>query len=302
MSGGIRFGLQAGRAQDRLDWARTARIAEESGYSTLLVPDHFCGTLGAFTALTAAAAVTTRLRLGTLVLANDLWNPMLLAREAASLDVLSNGRLELGLGTGWLIPDYDSTGIPRTPGRVERLREAVEIIRAVFRGRPFEFHGDHYRVSHRAETPVPLQPHVPLLIGGGSRKVLTLAGEMADTVGVHYDLRLGSSNSPDLTRAAVERKLAWLGHARFELQILVEVLEITKDAAGALARLSRRYGTPPEELAESPYVLVGTEQALVETIHRRRELYGFGYWVFRQRDLAVAAPLVSALTGADRDG
>jgi probable F420-dependent oxidoreductase len=178
----FRFGVVAMQPRSRQEWAEHARKVEALGYATLLMADHFGDLLAPFPALVAAADVTTTLRLGTLVICNDFRHPAVLAQEAATLDLLSDGRVELGLGAGWLRAEYERTGILFEPGpvRVARLEESVRIVKGLLAGETVTFAGQHYTVTDLPGLPRPVQqPHPPLLVAGGGRRILTLAAREA---------------------------------------------------------------------------------------------------------------------------
>src|SRR3954451_15663261 len=179
----FRFGINLWRARSRSEWAEKARRVEDLGYNTLTVPDHLTDFVAPMPALVSAAEATKRLRVGTNVLNNDLRHPVLVAREAAAVDLLSDGRLQLGLGAGSIKSEYDEAGFSFDPGsvRVERLAEAVRIIRKLLEGDEVTFSGRHYRVTGHTIAPHPIQnPHPPILIGGNGRQLLTLAATEAD--------------------------------------------------------------------------------------------------------------------------
>ena len=169
----FRFAAQLSKAPEgtATSWAEQARKVEDLGYSTLLVPDHFGDQLAPVPALMAAADATTSLRIGTLVFDNDYRHPFVLAKEAATLDLLSGGRLELGLGAGWMRTDYDESGIAYDrPGlRVDRFAEGVAVVAGLLQADgPFSFSGTHYTVTEHTLTPRPVQrPRPPLILGGG---------------------------------------------------------------------------------------------------------------------------------------
>jgi probable F420-dependent oxidoreductase len=182
----FRFGVNVGRAGSRAEWAEKARKLEDLGYSALTIPDHLADLLAPMPAMVSAAAATKHLRVGTNVLNNDFRHPVLVAREAATVDLLTDGRLQLGLGAGHMQAEYDQAGWRFDAGgtRVERLAEAVTIIKELFKGEPVTFAGRHYRVTDPTLRPLPVQrPHPPLLIGGNGRRLLTLAAQEADIVG-----------------------------------------------------------------------------------------------------------------------
>lgn len=186
----FRFGLHVVAPSGREDWVQLARQAEDLGFSVMTVPDHLIdGCLSPFAALGVAAEATSTLRVGTLVLNNNLRHPALVAREALTLDVLSGGRLELGLGAGSAMSssEHGSIGVPFDDAttRVARLAESVEVLDELLRGRAVTFEGEHYRVSdHRAWPPAIQKPRPPMLIGGNGHQVLRIGAERADTVGL----------------------------------------------------------------------------------------------------------------------
>ena len=190
----FRFSLQASGAASPAAWRELARKTEDLGYSTLYVPDHLDDQWAPMVALAVAAEATTTLRVGTLVLDNDFRHPVVLAKEAATLDVVTGGRFELGLGAGWMTTDYTQSGIPmdRPSVRVARLAESLEIMRALWRSGSATFAGEYYRVAEAVASPAPVTPGgPPLVIGGGGRRILTLAGQYAQTVSIVPSLASG---------------------------------------------------------------------------------------------------------------
>ena len=198
-----RFGVNARYARSRSEWVEKARKIEALGYDTFNVPDHLADLLAPLPALVSAAGATSRLRVGTNVLNNDLRHPVLLAREAASVDLLTDGRLQLGLGAGSLRSEYEQAGLDFNRGavRVERLAEAIAIVKGLLSGEPVTFAGRHYRVSGHTIAPLPVQkPHPPILIGGNGRQLLSLAAREADIVGLSgITFRDGGAAPPDLS-------------------------------------------------------------------------------------------------------
>jgi probable F420-dependent oxidoreductase len=193
----FRFGVQEHRAPSAKAWKEKAREVESLGYATLYLPDHFTDQVGPIAALMAAADATTTLRVGSLVFDNDYRHPVVLAKEAATLDLLSEGRLDLGLGAGWMASDYEQAGIPFDSAgtRISRMEEALTIIKGLFTGEPFTFAGEHYRLTSMEGSPRPVQrPHPPILLGGGGRRMLRIAAREADIVNVNFDLREGAVN------------------------------------------------------------------------------------------------------------
>ncbi len=236
----FRFGAVGMNAPSRDAWVDYARKVESLGYSTLVTGDHiFFGGQAPMVALMAAADATTTLRLAIQVLANDFRNPVLLAQEAATLDLLSDGRLELGMGAGWLALDYAAAGIPFDPAvtRVQRLEEAVLLLKRLFGDEPVSFTGDYYTIQDMNLHIKPLQrPHPPLFIGGGGKRVLTLAAREADIVGL--DLKGTPEGGKDCATGSPEailQKIAWVRQAagdRFgdiEFHMLFNTVTVTND-------------------------------------------------------------------------
>ncbi|HVM63343.1 MAG TPA: LLM class flavin-dependent oxidoreductase, partial [Acidimicrobiales bacterium] len=177
-------------------WKERVRRIEGTGFAAVAIADHFTEgyTLEPMVALTAAAMCTTTLRVQTAVLGNDYRHPVLTHRMAATLDVLSEGRLDLGVGAGWMASDYEAAGLPFDPpgARITRLEETIAILKGLFAGEPFSFAGHSYQVASLVGVPKAVQtPHPPLLIGGGGRRVLRLAGREADIVGINANLGAG---------------------------------------------------------------------------------------------------------------
>jgi probable F420-dependent oxidoreductase len=305
----LRFGVQLSGGTGT-DWLGQVRQAEELGYSSVFVPDHFGDQLAPIPALTAAAAATTDLRVGSLVFDNDYRHPVVLAKEIASLDVLSGGRVEFGLGAGWMNSDYDQSGIPhdRAGVRIDRLEEAITVIKGLFAQGPTSFTGDHYTVTGLDGLPKPVQqPHPPFLIGGGAPRVLRLAGREADIVGVNPAIRSGNVDEDagrDMAPGITDRKLEWVREGagdRFddiELNMLVFAVIVTDDRDDLVAKLAPRFGLSTEELADSPHVWIGTTAQIADDLRRWRDRWGVSYWVVQGPALEAVAPVVAELAGA----
>lgn len=305
----FRFGVQLTHPFPGRTWVETAQEVEALGYSSLLLPDHFGDQLAPLTAMAVAAAATTTLRVGTLVFANDYRHPVTLATETATLDALSGGRVELGLGAGWMTSDYERSGIPHDPPsvRVDRLEEAVEVVRAVMSGQPVVHQGTHYQLDGFVGQPPTHRPGgPPIIIGGGGRRVLSIAARHADIVGVNPNLRagvVGPEAAHDALPAAVDQKVAWVREAagdRFddlELNVLAFVTAVTDDRAGMAADLAEVFGTPADEIVEAPAVLVGTVDEIGEALERRRDRWGFSYYVVQAGAAVQMAPVVQQFTG-----
>ncbi|HEX9496523.1 MAG TPA: TIGR03621 family F420-dependent LLM class oxidoreductase, partial [Candidatus Limnocylindria bacterium] len=300
------FAVQAGAPPAGLDWTGFARRLESIGYGGLVMADHVIGNgLSPFPALAAAAAATTTLRVGTLVLDNDFRNPLLLAREAATVDVISNGRLELGIGAGWNDRDNHSLGIaydvPRV--RVERLAEAVPLLKRLWTEDEVTHAGTHYRHDRAHSGPKPVQrPHPPLLIAGGGDRILALAAKEADIVGVVP--RTKRDGSPDRAAYSWETALdrfahvkALLGDRDVELNTLVFAMTVTADRAAGIAEISRRLaGAPPEMIDRSPFFLVGSLAELRAQLLRVRATFGVSYFNVRGDSVEAFAPLARELS------
>jgi len=305
----FRFGVTAPTPSAGTDWVERARRVEQLGYATLVVPDHFRDHLAPVPALTAAALATTRLRVGSLVFSNDFRHPAVLAKEAATIDVLSGGRFELGLGAGWLRAEYDQTGIPfEAPGtRVERLEEAVTIIKGLLAGERVTFAGRHYTIADLEGRPTPVQrPHPPIAIGGGGRRTLTLAAREASIVGLVPRARRDGSglDLTDLNDAATRQKLEWVRAAagdRFdslEIHALIQAVAVAEKRTAAADDLASRFKVGRGVVLETVYVLLGTVEEICETLRERRERYGISYLTVFERDMEVFAPVVARLAGA----
>jgi probable F420-dependent oxidoreductase len=306
----FRFGVNVGRAGSRAEWAEKARKLEDLGYSALTVPDHLTDLLAPMPALVSAAAATTRLRVGTNVLNNDFRHPVLVAREAATVDLLTEGRLQLGLGAGHMHSEYDQAGLSFDSGgtRVERLAEAVAIVKGLLKGEQVTFAGRHYHVTGHTIHPFPVQrPHPPLLIGGNGRRLLTLAAKEADIVGLSGITFHRGGVAPDLSgwrmagvdaRVQLVREAAGDRYDRLELNALVQRVVVTEDRRQAGEELARRWTQlSPEEILQSPYVLIGTVDQLVEDVQARRERWGISYYVIFEPYIDAFAAVVSRLAG-----
>lgn len=287
----FRFGLQTRGPLEGMSWADTARHAEQQGFSSLLMPDHFTEQYGVLTSLAAAAAVTTELKVGALVFGNDYRHPVVLAKEIATLDHIAEGRVEFGLGAGWMRTDYDEAGMAYdAPGvRIERFLESLEIIRRCWADGSFDFAGEHYRIDGYDGLPLPYTPGgPPIIIGGGGPRMLGVAARHADIVGITANLRAGevgadaiADSMPDAYDAKAERVRAVAGPRADTLEIssLSMNTSITDDRDGALEFVSQLFGMPKEVVADSPALIAGSVPEIVEQLQERRERWGFNYVV-----------------------
>jgi probable F420-dependent oxidoreductase len=305
----FRFSVQEHTAGGAAQWRERARAIESMGYSTLYLPDHFGDQIGPMVGLMAAADATTTLRVGSLVFDNDYRHPVVLAKEAATLDLLSDGRLDFGIGAGWMITDYEQSGIVYdSPGtRIERMAEAVTIFKKFFAGGEFSFEGKHYQIHGLEGRPLPVQkPHPPFVIGGGGRKMLELAAREADTINVNFDLREGRpgrSTAHTGLAAVTDEKLRWIREAagdRFdeiELGVWTLTASVTDDREVVAQAFAPRSGIKPRDLLEVPHFMIGTIDQIVEDLEQRRERYGISHVVVPGDAADDLAPVVERLTG-----
>ncbi len=308
----FRFGAQLHQPLPGLTWLQSARRIEELGYSTLFVPDHFGEQLAPITAMATAAAATDRLSVGSLVFDNDYRHPVVLAKEMASIDSVFSGRTEVGIGAGWMASDYRESGIamdaPKV--RVDRLIEAVEIIRGLWSGEPVDFHGEHYDITGLVGHPAPHTPGgPPLIIAGGSPRMLRFAGAHADIVGVNPSIHSGEIDADaarDGLADRMDRKFEWVAEgagdrmAELEFNAWVPVVAITDDAQAVAEMVAPGFGLAPEqagEALESPMAIVGTEDEIVERLEGRRDRWGFSYFVVQNESALALEPIVARLTG-----
>jgi probable F420-dependent oxidoreductase len=305
----FRFDVQEHRAHSAKQWRDRAREIESMGYSALYLPDHFGDQPGPIAALMAAADATTTLRIGSLVFDNDYRHPVVLAKEAATLDLLSDGRLDFGLGAGWLVSDYEEAGIPYDSAgtRIDRLAEAVTIIKMFFTGEKFSFAGKFYSINGLEGEPRPVQkPHPPILLGGGGRKMLTLAAREADIVHINYNLNEGRIN-PKLVRTgiaeATDEKLSWIKEAAggsldsIELGFTVFFANVTDDRESIASAMAPSMGLEPRDVLDMPHFLIGTIDQIEDDLKARRERYGFSHAIVPAEVADQLAPIVERLAG-----
>ncbi|WP_370944340.1 TIGR03621 family F420-dependent LLM class oxidoreductase [Amycolatopsis sp. cg5] len=301
----FRFATQARTASDAKQWRDKARKAEELGYSSLLVPDHLNDHWAPLVSLTLAAEATSTLKVGSLMFNNEHRHPLLLAREIAVLENACEGRVELGIGAGWKEEDFTHLGLPfDAPGaRIGRLTESVRILKEFLSGGKVDFDGEHYQV-HAA----PGRPYakVPLMLGGGGRRMLTLAAREADIVGFNA---IGASGTIDaamirsMTASAYTERVGWVREAageRFaelELQCLAPICQLVPNRAETIENIAKYSALTAEEIAASPAFLIGSAEEICETLERRREEFGFTYWVLPEVEMERFAPVVARLGG-----
>lgn len=310
----FRFAVQLEGPLEGRTWAESCRVLEDLGYSSVLVPDHLDEGLGPIAAMASAAAVTTELRVGALVLDCDFRHPALLARELATIDQLSEGRLEVGIGAGWKRVDYERSGIPMDrPGvRVSRMIEHGRILREYLSGNQVDLHGEYYDVS---ALPADIATHSPggppFIIGGGAPRLLRFAGGFADIVGVNPSIHSGEIDTEaarDGMPERIDEKFSWVregaagrtdgtGFDDIEFNAWLAVAEITEDRDAVAALLGEMFGVEPGTGLESPIVLAGTESQVAEDLRARRERWGYSYTVIPGDRVHDFAPVVGKLTG-----
>jgi probable F420-dependent oxidoreductase len=303
----FRFAVQSAVMPSMEAWRGLARRCEDLGYSCLYIPDHFDDQFGPLVALTVAAEATSTLRVGSLVFDNDYRHPVVLAKEIATLDLASDGRVEFGLGAGWRITDYDESGIPLDPAsvRVERMLEGLTVMRELWSNEKVTFTGAHYQVDGAQGLPRPGRVP-PIVIGGGSRRILSIAGREADIVGVNPDLRSGGFGPEVLAGILPERwdeRVRWVRDAagdrmdHIELQVLTFLVDVGTPRREALERASGMFGLVPDVLADVPIGIAGTVDEICEQLRQRRERWGFSYIVIHTGEVDAFAPVVARLTG-----
>ena len=316
----FRFAVQSFSAESGSEWTERARRAESLGYSTLHLADHLIGpgpaleatahpvqNLAAIPAMAHAAAVTRDLRIGCRVFCIDYHDPLVLIKSAMTLDLLSDGRLELGLGAGWLQGEYAAAGIPFDPPgrRIDRLTDVLEALQA-FRGdglADVENGSVHWRGFEGVPKPVSAPP---LMIGGGSPRILRLAGARADIVSFNFNNRSGVIG-PDGVRSSSEeetrRKVGWVREGageRFddlELEIGAYFTFVMDDPAPVLSGMAGSFGYTEAEMRRHPHALFGSVDTVCEELERRRELFGISYVTVGDGAMDAFAPVVARLAG-----
>ena len=304
----MRFATQSGSASSGQEWIDRAKRLEALGYGTLAMPDHMIGgAWAAMPALAVAATATQKLRVGTLVIDNDFRNPIVFARECATLDVLTNGRSELGIGAGWLDRDYQSTGIPFDRGRVRvgRLAEAVTLLKRLFTEEQVTFAGEYYEVDRAECRPKPVQrPYPPFLIAGGGPDILALAGREANIVAIVASGITGSGKlAPEkLTletmreQISVVRDAAGARFGEIELSMFLDCI-VTDDRERTIAEMAKQAEAEPDVLRNSAYRGIGTLREIRDHIVRMRDAIGITYFCLRGPDVESLGPVVGELTG-----
>ena len=320
MSKPFRFGLQAYAPASGKDWRDLARKAESMGFSSFHLADHVIGpgpaltatghpvqTVAAIPAMAVAAEATDTIKIGCRVLCVDYRNPVMLAKEVATLDFFSEGRLELGIGAGWLQNEYEAMGIPfdKAGVRIERMEEVIGLLRASFAEGELNVTGRHVHAVGFEAVPKPVRTP-PLMIGGGAKKVLTIAGREADIVSLNFNNssgKLGPAGIGSSTAELTLEKIGWVkdgAGARFdqiEIEIAAYFTIVTPDGDGTRAKMAPMLGMTPEVLAEHPNALIGSVDEICDRIVERRERFGISYVSFGASVIDAVAPVIDRLAG-----
>ncbi|HUG14777.1 MAG TPA: TIGR03621 family F420-dependent LLM class oxidoreductase [Thermomicrobiales bacterium] len=303
----FRFGVSVFQAETGEAWREKARRVEGLGFDVLLIPDHIGSELLSYApALMAAADATTTLRVGPFVLDNNFRHPAFVARDAATIDLLSEGRYELGIGGGWLPANFERTGVPfKTAGiRAGRLEESVLIIKGLLKGEPFSFAGEHYTIAELAGFPKPVQQPLPIMMGAGGPRVLDFAAREADIIGVTPPALPQGGLKLAVEADSVDRQIARIRAAAgelfddIELNILMQEVLVTDDRQAAAEELAAQWEKPAADLLDSPHLLIGTHEQMAEDLRQRRERFGFSYIAVFERDLDAFAPVIAKARSA----
>lgn len=318
----FRFAVQAYSAESGKAWRDLARRAEALGYSAFHLADHVIGpgpaltptnhpvqNLAAVPAMAVAAEATSTIKIGCRVFCVDYRNPVMLTKELATLDLFSDGRLEIGLGAGWLQNEYTAIGVPwdRAGVRIERLAANVELIRAAFADGELNISNDHVHAVGFESLPKPTtKPCPPIMIGGGSPRVLDLAGRQADIVSINFDNsagRIGPEGVGSGTANRTQQKIDWIRAGagdrfdQLEIEIGAYFTVVTDQREATLGAMATHFGLTPEVLAEHPHALIGSVDSIREQIIDRRNRYGVSYITVGAASMEAFAPVVAALNG-----
>lgn len=287
----FRFGVQL-MTLPRDTWREEVAQIEDMGFSSILWPDHFGHQLEPVAAAGAIAGATSRINIGALVFGVDYRHPVVYAKAAATLDMLSGGRLEFGIGAGWMESDYVQAGIPLdSPGvRIERLEEALQVIKAIWTERSVSFSGKHYALNQLMGSHESAQrPHPKILIGGGGPKMLALAGRHADIVGINPSLHQGMitpDTARDLASERLLQKIGWVRKAaadagrdpdEIEYSSLAFVVSIIDDPSPVRQTIAASTGMSEEEIASCPLFITGPPAEVRERLAEQRERTGISY-------------------------
>ena len=307
----FRFGLDVGDNVGRDEFVAMVQRAEESGFAVVTGPDHVGSRLAAvLPMLTVAAEVSPGIRVSSMVLANDFRHPVVLAKDTATMDILSEGRFELGIGTGWIRSQYEAAGVTYESARirVDRFEEAITVIKGCWSGEPFSFAGNHYQVNN-VTCPRPIQkPHPPILIGGSGPRMLQIGGREANIVSIspgtpgsstfeNVGSDLASSGDRLATQIGWIRQGAGPRFDEIELSVFAHHVDVTDDMDQKTQQFAAQTQTPLDAVIQSPHVIIGPTSAIVEMLLDRREKHGISYIIFDAADLDAIEPVVSHLAG-----
>jgi len=322
MSHPFRFGLQAYAPESGKQWRELARKAESTGFSSFHLADHIIGpgpalaatghpvqTVAAIPAMAVAAEATSTIKVGCRVLCVDYRNPVMLAKEVATLDFFSEGRLELGLGAGWLQGEYEAVGIPfdRAGVRLDRFEEVIGLLRASFAEGELNIDSTHVHAVGFEAVPKPFtKSGPPIMIGGGAQRILTIAGREADIVSLNFNNssgKLGAEGIGSSTAEHTDQKIQWIRNGagerfdQIEIEIAAYFTVVTPDGAGTRAKMAPMFGMTPEVFAEHPNVLIGSVDEICDRIVERRERFGISYTSFGASVMDSVIPVVERLSG-----
>lgn len=307
----FRFSLQAAQAGSRREWVDLVKQADDAGFDMLVTADHLEQSLAPLIPLATAAEVSDRLRLGVMALNNDFHHPSLLSRDLATLDLMSDGRVEVGIGAGHAKPEYDRAGLKfdRVSTRIDRLEEAVVVLRRLLSGESVKFTGQHFTLADERCEPVPVQARIPVLVGGAGRRVHRIAAEHADGVGFTGLGRIRDDGqhaeparfSTSCVEGDVESMRAAAGArlSELELQVLVQGVAVTDEGSGVAEQICHRHlpALQPQDVLETPYMMVGPADGLVEKLLAHRERWGFSHYTVRREALGQLEPVIAELAG-----
>ena len=320
MARAFRFGVQSFNAETGEEWANQAKQAESLGYSTFHLADHILGAgpaleranhpvqnLAAIPAMAYAAAVTSTINIGCRVFCIDYHNPIVLIKSAMTIDKLSNGRLEFGLGAGWVKEEYQALGIQMdSPGtRIDRLADVLEALKAYRAEGQIDVSNNTVQWKDFEGDPKPVGK-APIMIGGGSPRILRLAGREADIVSLNFNNRSGMIGPDGVqlsSEAETQKKVGWIKEGagdRFddlEIEIGAYFTFVMDDPSPVLGQFAQMFGLSEEEMLKHPHGLFGGVDAICDELERRRELHGISYITVNQANAEAFAPVVERLAG-----
>jgi probable F420-dependent oxidoreductase len=305
----FKFGAKATWATSGAEWAGLAKQAEDLGYYGFQIDDHFNKAFAPVPAIMAAACATSKVLVGPHVAGVDFRNVVEFAKEAATIDLLSDGRFTMGIGAGWNKVDYDNAGIHQADAmtRIERLSEAVDIFRGLWGGEKFGYQGKHFQVAEHDAQPKPPH-HIDILVGGGGQKILTMAAQKADIVGVNPKIVGRSINPKSMATAAfeaVDEKVGWIKAAAaaagrtdaFDIQLQFFATVVTDDKMAVCEKFAPAFGLPVEVVAAAPFFAIGSLSEIKENILMMRERWGINYFCCQNDGTKQLAPIVAELAG-----